>query len=76
MHTAQDVFSISDFTFYQCYMMFPIQAIYKSIRHKLSVSGRHFCGRHAIHQNIMAFTVILNIFNCYEFKIPLSGKFP
>ena len=33
-------------------------------------------GRHAIHQNIMAFTVILNIFNCYEFKIPLTGKFP
>ena len=44
----------------------------KFLRDLVRIPGES-CGEKG---HIMAFTVILNIFNCYEFKIPLSGKFP
>ena len=76
MNAAQNVFAVTDVTFYQSYMMLSGNIIYITVNIKFPKLSRKLCLCFLNNVLVVNATVVLKIFDCNELHIVFFCKFP
>ena len=76
MHTAQDIFPVTDLAAHQRQMMLARNVVDKAIDTKISVTGRQFCRCLLYHMVFIAPQIILQVFDGDKAQSVFFGKLP
>ena len=72
---AEQIFTVADFAFDESNMMFTVKLVDIAVSLEIAVFCRHIYNCFAFDQLLVALAVVLQIFDCDEFKIVFLGKF-